>query len=63
MTGMVISFFLFPECAEDSKTGVILTNAIALLKVKGTVYRHKIDHKLDTVNLKNKLFCSCFTHL
>ena len=56
MAGMIISFFLFPECAEDSKTGVILTNAIAFLKVKGTVYRHKIDHKLDTVNLKTNYF-------
>lgn len=29
-----------------------MTKGIVFLQVQGKVYRHKIDHKVDTVNLK-----------
>ena len=55
-TDKIISSCHFPSSYFLNFKANFLTNAIAFLKVKGTVYRHKIDHKLDTVNLKTNYF-------
>lgn len=67
------NWHIFSKCVKWE-----VTKGIVFLKVQGKVYRHKIDHKVDTVNLKTfythealgflscaakNIFCSCFTHM